>query len=249
MTTQFGDVLVEGSISFKVKTFPLNQLGGSWHGERVDGSYQSRFAPMSTACWRRYIAEWAIIENKLVLTGINARDEAGNQLSVMDIFGMELLPAFWFSGELKSPMGKRIHGVFEPIFEKDNVWVFERGALLRKYIRENVVPTQDVLNARRQQERNALPPFVPRIADLLDTVEIDGGYDRLSEPNMEDIEKVLDAAMNNIVTIKQTFIPGYDSEHDPEYDAVRDAWQHLTHQDHENSAIERVERARKRLAL
>jgi hypothetical protein len=57
MTTQFGDKLNDDGEQFSVKPFPLNQLGGAWHGSVVDDEYQSRFSGFSTACWRRYIAK------------------------------------------------------------------------------------------------------------------------------------------------------------------------------------------------
>jgi len=140
MTTQIGDCLIDGTEQFSVKPFPLDELGGAWKCIAKDGESQSRFAVTSTGCWRGYIATWIIVDNKLFLSGIEASDSQGNPLSILDLFYVDQLPAFWFSGELRSPIGMPIFGIIEPLYEKDNVWVFDRGQLVRKYVRTNKVP-------------------------------------------------------------------------------------------------------------
>lgn len=140
MTTQQGDNLIHEGENYQVKPFPLEWLDGSWHSIGSGDAQESRFKFRSTGCWRGYIATWIIEGDQLCLVAFDARDLDGNQLTISDVFGVEKMFAQWFSGELNSPLGNQIYGMFDPIYEQDNVWVFDKGTLIRQYIRTNKVP-------------------------------------------------------------------------------------------------------------
>ena len=247
MTTQFGDKLNDGDATFHVKPFPLNQLGGSWSTEIVDGKEVRRFQISCTACWRGYVATWSIIDGKLVLTSIDACDMHGNQVSLKDIFGVAVLQAFWYSGELSSPLGNRIYGMYEPIYEQDNVWVFEHGVLIKRYVRTNQVPDESSSCARVETTNAATKPYELPVAELLDRLALSGELDQLTDEHMDRMEKTIMQGIDSILTVKSWFVPDYDSERDPEFDSLRDAWQQLTHQhDTNDSRADRIQRTRDR---
>lgn len=143
MTTQFGDKLIDGENEYTIKPFPLNDLAGNWSTVIVDGEELPRFHPFSSACWRGYIATWSIEDGKLYLTNFAAKDRGRADLAMHDVFGADRLFAFWFSGELSSPYGKRMYGKFEPLFEHSHVWQFEKGVRIRRFVRDNHAPAEN----------------------------------------------------------------------------------------------------------
>ncbi|MDR3371202.1 hypothetical protein [Rhodoferax sp.] len=140
MTTQFGDKLVDEGNEYSIKPFPLNDLAGTWNTVIVDGEEVPRFRASSSACWRGYIATWTIEDGKLYLTNFAAKDRNRADLTMHDVFGADRLFAIWFTGELSSPFGNRISGRYEPMFEQNNVWQFEKGVLLQRFVRNNHAP-------------------------------------------------------------------------------------------------------------
>lgn len=140
VTTQFSGRLADQGKEFRVKPFPLDQLGDSWCTVIADGKEVQRFARNCTANWNGYSALWAIENERLYLTRFYARDREQNELALVDVFGTDRLFAFWFTGELKSNMGERIYGMFEPTYEQNQVWRFEHGVVKDRYIRTNNTP-------------------------------------------------------------------------------------------------------------
>ena len=64
MTSQIGDILHYEGSSYRIASEPPLSCA-------EPGRYEIRFLPAMTACWRGYIAEWAIAEDKLYLKGVS----------------------------------------------------------------------------------------------------------------------------------------------------------------------------------
>jgi hypothetical protein len=63
--------------------------------EGPDGRSVSRFGPLSTACWRGYVAKWEIVNDQLYLVGFHTKDKDGNPLAMRDVFKTDRRLAFW----------------------------------------------------------------------------------------------------------------------------------------------------------
>ena len=140
MTTQIGDRLVDGDSEYIVKPFPLSFKQPKWGYHVLNGREVSRFQVCSTANWRGYVARWEIKNEVLVLVGFSARDKNGSAISIDDEFGKEQVAADWYSGELRSSVGNRIYGLYEPTYEKNCIWLFESGRLKERTVRINNTP-------------------------------------------------------------------------------------------------------------
>lgn len=148
MTTQFASPMTDNGEDFRVKPFPLSQLGDSWRTVNRDGKTTDRFWRNCTANHKGYGAAWAIENDRLYLTAFSAYGENWCELSMQDVFGTSKLFAFWYSGELHANRGKPIYGMFERTYEQDRVWRFEHGVVVDRFIRTNNTP-EDLERARR----------------------------------------------------------------------------------------------------
>ena len=63
MTAQEGDKLIYEGTAYTIASEPPLSL-------REPDKYEIRFVSGRTSCWRGYVAEWAIVEDKLFLTGV-----------------------------------------------------------------------------------------------------------------------------------------------------------------------------------
>lgn len=141
MTTQHPDLLRHEGADYRIKPFPLENIGANWSSvDRGDGVHVTRFGYLSTACWRGYIASWEITNNKLYLVGFDTKDNDGNPLTIRDVFETERLFAFWFTGELRSSFGSHVSGLYEPTMRFDHVWQFKFGVLQSRTLRNNDTP-------------------------------------------------------------------------------------------------------------
>lgn len=114
----------------------------------VHGVLESRFRGFSTANYRGYGATWSIEDNKLYLTGFQARDVIDGNVNIQDVFGTDRLFAFWYSGELREPIGKAMYGMYDgTVYESEHRWVIDCGTLLHRYVRLN--------NALEDRQRSA----------------------------------------------------------------------------------------------
>lgn len=100
------------------------------------------FDYLSTACWRGYVGEWIVEDNKLYLTNLEANIVRENQDSSeeYETVGLEyLFPneekvfAKWFTGVVRIPHGKMlryIHSGYASIYEKELYLEFASGILV-----------------------------------------------------------------------------------------------------------------------
>lgn len=103
---------------------------------------------MSTANWRGYVANWAIIKGELYLTGIEAFDcpiakqpvDARNckRVTLESMFPDKVtrdgVLASWFTGKLTIPKGKMlqyVHMGYGSVYEGEIVLEVEKGKLIR----------------------------------------------------------------------------------------------------------------------
>lgn len=77
MTAQEGDKLVYKGTSYNIASEPPLS-----HNEPE--RYEIRFVPGRTSCWRGYVAEWAIVGDKLYLTGVEGSAFVTDLLSYMN---------------------------------------------------------------------------------------------------------------------------------------------------------------------
>ena len=248
MTTQRHDRLIAGADEFPVKPFPLESLGGNWQGKTVGRRFVSRFARCGTACRRGYVATWEIVADRLYLVGFDARDQNGNQLQITDVFDTPRMHAFWFSGALCSPLGKGIYGTYEPIFEQDSVWEFERGVLTSSFVRTNTVP-DDGLVTFLESDTQCQSPLYPSFAEQVSQAVNDGKLDNLSHRDADQLQKNLSLAIDAIFNVKAQLLPDYIEDasrtygnNDKEIEVLRSAWQRASEQSPNEDSSERIER-------
>lgn len=229
MTTQISDRLIFDGVEYAIKPFPLNCLNEDWLTRNVDGQRQNRFAFSSTALHRRYVAQWLLEGDKLYLVQFSAKGVDGKTVGIQDVFGVEKMLAFWFTGVLKSPLGERIEGLYEPVYEKDCVWEIEQGQLMKIYVHENNVSMKEATRGDTSsagQSSNAVLPLML----VLDNAKESGKLGDLSDYKRDEFQKKLMTVIETVTQIKDGLILNYDTANDLEYKSMLTAWQHLTNQ-------------------
>lgn len=112
-----------------------------------------------TALERGYVADWVIEDGRLWLVEIRGAFDEPNRtpISTKTYFPDVPVPvfAFWYSGTLRCPIGKRlryVHYGFESIHERDLLLKIERGHLVRASLRTNPFP--------KKGQRPSIPDFL-----------------------------------------------------------------------------------------
>ena len=109
-TEQIADILVIGSDTVYLKTFPLEYLRVKHRIKKTPFEYNGHSFP-HTACWRGYVATWHIIDETLVLKEVQKIDSIGTKLNIVEylesvgfnpIIINGLVFADWYSDTLKS---------------------------------------------------------------------------------------------------------------------------------------------------
>ena len=112
------------------------------------GSYFSQggkdpgFESMNTACWRGYVGEWEVIDDRLYLVGLEGGLNDGTDASIETVFPgfPDRVFAHWYTGKVRIPQGKLldyVHMGYESIYERDLFLTFERGVLVDKKVVTN----------------------------------------------------------------------------------------------------------------
>ena len=106
------------------------------------GGNKPGFASMNTACWRGYVGEWEILEDRLYLVGIEGALNDGTDATLETVFPgfPERVFAHWYSGTVRVPQGKLldyIHMGYASVYERDLLLTFESGVLIGSEIRNN----------------------------------------------------------------------------------------------------------------
>lgn len=94
-------------------------------------------AMFSTACWRGYVAEWIIINDKIYLNNIYACHDNKVKVDLKKIFGKELkdnlLFGDWITNKLNVPKGECIEYVhlgYNSIYETETILDLNKGVLV-----------------------------------------------------------------------------------------------------------------------
>lgn len=133
MTAQIREKLIYNEEEYYMATEPLQPY---LEEKKIVFDY------LSTACWRGYVGEWIVEDNKLYLTNLEANIVRENQDSSeeYETVGLEyLFPneekvfAKWFTGVVRIPHGKMlryIHSGYASIYEKELYLEFASGILV-----------------------------------------------------------------------------------------------------------------------
>ncbi len=114
------------------------------------GGHHPGFMASSTALHRGYVGSWEISGGRLYLVKLTAVLETGRDASLESVFPgfPERVFAHWFTGTIRIPRGERlkyVHGGYLSVYERDEMLEFERGAILRTWVRNNVEPEEQAV--------------------------------------------------------------------------------------------------------
>ena len=142
MTAQIGDKIHYKGMRYSLSSEPLSAF--------LLKNKINKFNELNTACWRGYVAEWEVVDNKLYLVNIRfsysprkkVTVKTGDSLTEMDkLFpGQTKVHANWVSSTLIIKTGKLIeyiHMGYESIYEIDIYLKFENGELIEERIVNN----------------------------------------------------------------------------------------------------------------
>jgi hypothetical protein len=144
MTAQIHEVLILNGETISMMTCPLLP---ATHPRVIavndEEARKSRFPIFSTACWRGYVATWAVKDGLFYLAAIEGH---------YTLSGTEPLLADWFSGVLLVPRGRLlqyVHMGFESVYEEE----------LHIEIKQGVVVNSRVVDNRSKQKNDvSIPP-------------------------------------------------------------------------------------------
>ena len=138
MTTQITEVLILGRKKHSMASLPLEdyrEAGGTLPYTRTTCS----------GLWRGYVGTWAVRRGRLYLVDIDTTQYSTTDLKLHDFFPGcgERVFAEWFSDTLRLPQGEMLMylpgGVCGGIHEEDLLLTFERGVLVKREVKKNVV--------------------------------------------------------------------------------------------------------------
>ncbi len=141
MTAQIPDCLIHHGRKFDLCDAPLYT-----YLKCLPKARRPRFRPQTTANWRGYIATWEIIDGRLFLTGISEaaveKDGEIHDATLETVFprGPYPKPATWVTGALRCPEGRLrsyAHAGFASVYERDRLFIFEKGVLVEEWLRYN----------------------------------------------------------------------------------------------------------------
>ncbi|MHB0756944.1 hypothetical protein [Polaribacter sp. M15] len=132
-TEQIPDILIWKNDTISLHSNPL----GSYPKLDDLNLFGDQDAGYSTACWRGYIAEWKIIDNKLYLSNIYSCDyfysENKIKADLKKLFPKEyengIVLANWYSGELSVPNGKLINQELK-VYESEWILSLKKGKVI-----------------------------------------------------------------------------------------------------------------------
>ena len=140
MTAQIREKLIYNGEEYYMATEPLQPY---LEEKKIVFDY------LSTACWRGYVGEWVVEDNKLYLINLEANilREKQESSKEYETVGLEyLFPnekkvfAKWFTGVISIPYGKMliyIHSDYASIYEKELYLEFVSGILVSSHEKDN----------------------------------------------------------------------------------------------------------------
>jgi len=144
MTAQMMDGIQINGIKHDLACEPLDPYIEQW---KKSHKIIKKFT--CTACWRGYIAEWEILDDKLYLTNISGikqfKMEPYVTISTLFPDSKENIFAKWFTGTLWVPMGNQlqyIHSGYASVYERDLVITINKGWVVSQNTIENELPKE-----------------------------------------------------------------------------------------------------------
>jgi hypothetical protein len=130
MTAQVPETLLIDGEKHALFTEPLEAYFKEL-GSRPD------FQAPHTACWRGYVGQWELNDNKLYLRRLSGGLTDGKTVTLKSIFPKGPYPVFarWFTGVLIVPQGEMleyIHMGYASIYEDELRLKIKRGVLVSK---------------------------------------------------------------------------------------------------------------------
>jgi hypothetical protein len=135
-TVQVPDKLIFEGKSHELYAVPLESY---FSGRRPRPKWLKE---TNTACWRGYVATWEVVDDMLYLKRVDLGNfEKPKNLTPRLFPGKKPpIPADWFSGTVRVPMGKVLPNapvVFGPVREEDLFLTFENGRLVKRHRVDN----------------------------------------------------------------------------------------------------------------
>ncbi|TVQ43112.1 MAG: hypothetical protein EA362_11945 [Saprospirales bacterium] len=145
MTAQVSDILIYENERHHLQCEPLESY-------LKETELPHKLVPTNSACWRGYIATWAIDNKKLFLIKWEAHILDYVKVDIDYLFpGEEFVFAKWFTGKIKIPMGecvKYVHGGYLSVYEGQKILTFENGIMIDEVTKwlsqEEIVKIQEV---------------------------------------------------------------------------------------------------------
>ena len=141
MTAQVSESLKYEGKAYGMCTEPLGNyftMGGKDPG----------FTMIDTSCWRGYVGEWEIVDNRLYMIGLEGLLEDGSEVGMEAVFPdfPDRVFAHWYSGTVRLPQGEMlryVHMGYESQYDRDLLLTFEKGVLVGTETRKNDRPDPD----------------------------------------------------------------------------------------------------------
>jgi hypothetical protein len=135
MTAQASESLTYNGEEFAMCTEPLSAFFSA-------GGKDPGFVSMDTACWRGYVGEWEVLEDRLYMVGLEGMLEGGTEATLETVFPgfPDRVFAHWYSGTIRIPQGKLldyVHMGYASVYERDLILTLENGVLKSSEVREN----------------------------------------------------------------------------------------------------------------
>jgi len=136
MTSQAYDRVLIEDRTYGSRNYPLESLSPTWEEILLPCATRPIFPIRTTSCRRGYVATWLVEDRKLFLVEVAqecnplGKTEAANMLAS---FGVERVPASWYTGYLHCPAGKYLpekSKIYSPYYEQWRVLSFVNGILV-----------------------------------------------------------------------------------------------------------------------
>jgi hypothetical protein len=136
MTAQAKDIIHYNNERFYINAEPLENYFKEWATKPFEDYL------LITACWRGYIATWALRENQLFLIALQPYADQKQNVTLETLFPNQLVVlANWFNGEIKIDKGKELepfyNGSYDSLFEEEEILEFKWGKLVNVRLVDN----------------------------------------------------------------------------------------------------------------
>ena len=136
MTAQIGEYLRYQGEGVSMATHPLEDYFAM-------GGPRPALNAATRALRRGYLGGWEIVAGRLYLVKLTATLSDGTQATLQTLFpGFgDRVFAHWFTGTIRIPRGRRLHGVYNrdgSVFEREEMLEFEHGVIRKTWVHSNL---------------------------------------------------------------------------------------------------------------